>query len=137
MKTPTHYVFFFKKRVQKDGDLKGMKSHDFHVMMQDILPLCIKHLMAKGCIMVINYLNHMFEKLCAKIVDPKKMFDFKSDVIVTLLLLEKEFPPFFWYHEELEICGPIHTCWMYLVERYMKTLKGYARNKARLEGSMA
>jgi hypothetical protein len=39
--------------------------------------------------------------------------------------------------EELFICGPIHTRWMYPIERYLKTLKGYVRNKARLEGSMA
>jgi hypothetical protein len=37
----THYVFSLKKQVQKDEDLKGMKSHDFHVMIQDILPLCM------------------------------------------------------------------------------------------------
>ncbi len=72
LKTPTHYVFSLKKWIQKDGDLRGMKSHDFHVMMQDILPLCMKHLMAKGCRMVIICFSHMFKKLCAKIVDPKK-----------------------------------------------------------------
>jgi hypothetical protein len=43
LKTPTHYVFSLKKWVEKDGDLKGLKSHDFHVMMQDILPLCMQH----------------------------------------------------------------------------------------------
>jgi hypothetical protein len=37
----THYIFSLKKKVHKDGDLKGMKLHDFHVMMQDILPLCL------------------------------------------------------------------------------------------------
>jgi len=46
---------FFKKKVQKDRDLKGMKSHDFHVMMQDILPLCLQVLMSKGCRMSIHY----------------------------------------------------------------------------------
>jgi hypothetical protein len=39
--------------------------------------------------------------------------------------------------EELFICGAIHTRWMYPIERYLKTLKGYVQNKARLEGSMA
>jgi hypothetical protein len=55
-------------------------------------------------------------KNCAKIVDLKTMDDLKHDV-VTLLLLKKEFPPFFdtmthlLVHlvEELKICAPMHT----------------------------
>jgi hypothetical protein len=56
-----------------------------------------------------------------------------------------EFPPSFFdimthlpYHlvQELDLCGPVSTRWMYPMERYMKTLKGYVRNMARLEASM-
>jgi hypothetical protein len=100
-----------------------MKSHDFHVMMQDILPLCMQHLMEKGCRMAIIHLSRVFKKLHAKIVDPRTMDDLKHDVIVTL----EKIPPFFdtmmnlLVHlvEELEICGLMHTCWMYHVEHYM------------------
>jgi hypothetical protein len=69
----------------------------------------------------------------------------KKDVTITLVFIEQEFPPFFFdimtnllMHlvEELEICVPIHTHWMYLMKRYMKALKGYVWNKTRLEGSM-
>ncbi len=67
-----------------------MKSHDFHVMMQDILPLCLQHLVAKGCRWAIMYLSHVFKKLCAKIMDPRAMGDFKNDVAIFLVLLEKE-----------------------------------------------
>jgi hypothetical protein len=63
LKTPIHYVFSLKW-VEKDGDLKGLKSHDFHVMMQDILPLCMQHLIVKGCRMAIIYLSHVFKKHC-------------------------------------------------------------------------
>lgn len=38
--------------------------------------------------------------------------------------------------QQLDICGPVHTRWMYPVERYMKTLKGYVRQRAQPEGSM-
>jgi hypothetical protein len=41
LKMLTHYVSSLKKKVHKDGDFKGMKSHDFYVMMQDILLLCM------------------------------------------------------------------------------------------------
>ena len=36
--------------------------------------------------------------------------------------------------EEVDICGPVYGRWMYLMERYMKVLKGYIRNKAKHEG---
>jgi hypothetical protein len=52
-----------------------MRSHDFHVMMQQILPLCMCHLMAKGCRMAIIRLSCVFKRLCAKIVDPRTMDD--------------------------------------------------------------
>ena len=45
----------------------------------------------------------------------------------------------FWVHlvEELNICGPVHVCWMYSMKRYLKTLKGYVQNRAGPEASMA
>ena len=60
-------------------------------------------------------------------------------------MLEKELPPAFFdvmthllVHlvEEFDICGPIHARWMYPMEKYLKILKGYVRNCARLEASM-
>lgn len=43
------------------------------------------------------------------------------------------------YHlvDEVDLCGPISIKWMYLVERYMKTLKIYVCNMAKPKGSMA
>ena len=63
-----------------------------------------------------------------------------------MCMLEKEFPPAFFdimshlpYHlvEQLFHCEPVHTRWMYPFERYFKTLKGYVRNLAKPEGSIA
>jgi hypothetical protein len=57
-----------------------------------------------------------------------------------------EFPPSFLsiithlpYHlvEESDLCGPATARWMYPVERYIKTLKGYVKIMARPEASMA
>jgi hypothetical protein len=39
--------------------------------------------------------------------------------------------------EEAKLGGPVCCRWMYLVERYLHTLKGYVRNKAHPEGSIA
>lgn len=82
-KTLTQYVFSLRKKVHKDGDLKGMKSHNFHIMMQDILLLCMRHLMAKSCRMVIICLNHVSKKLCSKVVDPNTIANLE-DVAMTI-----------------------------------------------------
>jgi len=38
---------------------------------------------------------------------------------------------------ELDICGPIHSHWMYPIEKILKDLKGYVWNMCKLEGNMA
>jgi hypothetical protein len=74
--------------------------------------------MAKGCRLAIIHLSCVFKKLCAKILDPTTMGEFKKDVALTLVLLKQEFPPSYFdimtdllVHlvEELEIYGPMHT----------------------------
>lgn len=39
--------------------------------------------------------------------------------------------------DEVALAGTVHTRWMFYLERFMKTLKGFVRQKARPEGSMA
>jgi hypothetical protein len=64
----------------------------------------------------------------------------------TMAMLKKEFP-LACFHvishlvlhlvEEFDLCGPIHTRWMYPMERYMIALKDFVRNDGRPEGNMA
>jgi hypothetical protein len=87
----------------------------------------------------------VFRCICTKFYNPAEYESLELDVAESLALLEMEFPPSFFdimthlpYHlvEELDLCGPITARWMYPVERYMKTLKGYVRNMAQPEASM-
>jgi len=74
--------------------------------------------------------------LYAKSVDPSTMEDLMEETVVTMCMLEKVFPLSFfdvmshlsiYLLQQLDICGPVHTHWMYPVERYLKMLKGYIR----------
>jgi hypothetical protein len=69
-KTPSHYVSSLRKRIHKDVEMTGMKSHDYHVMMQEILPLCLLNFMAKGYRMAFIHLSWVFKKLCSKSCEP-------------------------------------------------------------------
>ena len=80
-----------------------------------------------------------------KVVNPAQKAQYMEDVAETLSTLEREFPPSFFdimvhlmLHlvEELFVCAPMHTHWMYPYERYFKGLKGFVRNLAKPEGSI-
>jgi hypothetical protein len=88
----------------------------------------------------------VFRRLCSKGVYKTWESEMMDDAIIALCMLEKEFSlgifnimTHLMIHlvEELFICGPVHTWWMYPMERYMKSVKDYVRTKARPEGSMA
>jgi hypothetical protein len=70
----------------------------------------------------------------------------RKDVAITMCMLEMTMPPSFFdimvhliLHivDELDMCGPVHTRWMYCVEHLNKVLKGYVQNMVQLEASMA
>lgn len=63
-----------------------------------------------------------------------------------MVSMEKVFPPCFFdmqahlvahLVDEVALVGPVHGRWMYWVERYMKKLKDWVRQRAQPEGSMA
>ncbi len=125
--------------------LKGLKAHDYHVLMQQILPLCVCTFVPRGPRLVIIRMSQVFRRLCAKTIDLGMMNDLKQEATITLCLLEKEFPPLLFnimthlmVHlvAKVKLCGLVHTRWMYPMERYMKSLKTYVWNVARPEGSM-
>lgn len=145
LKTPSGYVSTFGRRIDDDGTLHGLKSHDYHVIMQQLLPLCLRNCLQRGPKLALMRLSRVFVKICAKVIDPNGYKALYEEVALTICLLEKEFPPSFFdvmthllIHlvEEVDICGPVYGRWMYPMERYMKVLKGYVRNKAKPEGSM-
>ena len=39
--------------------------------------------------------------------------------------------------DEVAVAGIVHSRWMFFLERFMKTLKGFVRQRARLEESMS
>lgn len=145
LRVPSGYAGAFKKHVTKKK-LGSMKTHDFHVMMQDILPLCLRGLMQKPIRNVIMRLSYVFRQICVKVWDPSRFSKLKEEVAFLLCDLEIYFPPAFFdvmihliIHaiEEVGHYGPVGTRWMYPLERYMKLLKGHVRTYYRPEASMA
>ena len=115
-----------------DLKLVGLKSHDCHVLMQQLLPAAVRGILPEKVRVVITRLCFFINAICRKVVDPKQLDDLENEAVIVLCELEMYFPPSFFdimvhliVHlvREIRLCGPVFLRWMYPVERYMKVLK--------------
>ena len=129
----------------KDLKLVGLKSHDCHVLMQQLLPVAIRGILPDKVRITITRLCLFFNDICSKVFDPSTLDDLQNEAVTVLYQLEMYFPPSFFdimvhliVHlvREIKICGLVYLRWMYPVERYMKILKGYMKNPRRPEASI-
>ncbi|XP_045791642.1 uncharacterized protein LOC123886360 [Trifolium pratense] len=146
IKVPHGYSSNVKSLVSmKDLKLIGLKSHDCHVLMQQLLPVAIRGILPDNVRKAICRLCLFFNAICCKAIDPLKLDELENEAAVILCQLEMYFPPSFFdimvhliVHlvREIRLCGPIYLRWMYPIERYMKILKGYTKNPHRPEASI-
>ena len=123
----------------------GLKSHDCHVLMQQLLAVAIQDILPNKVRLAITRLCFFFNAICSKVLDPVKFDDLENEAAIILCQLEMYFPPAFFdimvhliVHlvREIKCCGPVYLQWMYPVERYMKILKGYTKNLHHPEASI-
>ena len=113
-----------------------IEIHDYHVLMQQILSLYIRTIMRKKVRICTIRLSRIFKCLCANTVNPLELSELWEDTAITLCMLEKNSLAFLdvmthlLVHlvKEVDIYESVYIRWMYPMERYLKTLKGYVRN---------
>ncbi|XP_077252318.1 uncharacterized protein LOC143891659 [Tasmannia lanceolata] len=147
VKVPDGYSSNISRRVHiKERKISGLKSHDCHVLMQQLLPLTIRSSLPKNVSSVLIELCNFFRELCAKVINANDLKNLKDRITLTLCHMEKIFPPAFFdimvhlpihLADEARIAGPVQYRWMYPVERFLFTLKSYVRNRNYVEGSIA
>nr|CAD39531.3 OSJNBa0057M08.1 [Oryza sativa Japonica Group] len=129
----------------QDLKLVGMKSHDCHVLITQLLPVAIRNILPPKVRHTIQRLCSFFHAIDQKIIDPEGLDELQAELVKTLCHLEMYFPPtFFDIMEHLPVhlvrqtkyCGPAFMMQMYPCERYMGILKGYVRNRSHPEGSI-
>ncbi|KAL6276821.1 hypothetical protein ACE6H2_020422 [Prunus campanulata] len=130
----------------EDSKIFGLKSHDYHMLMQQLLSVALRGLLPKGPKTAIFRLCAFFNELCQRVLDRNKLEKLDEDIVQILCMLERFFPPSFFdvmvhltihLGREARLCGPVQYRWMYPFVRYMKVLKGYVMNRARPEGKQA
>ncbi|KAG6428069.1 hypothetical protein SASPL_112318 [Salvia splendens] len=147
LKVPDGYASNISRCVQlKPPKLLGLKSHDYHIMMQQLLPIALRKTLSRTVRSPLIQLSKYFRELCCKVICPADIIRLEKDIVVVLCQLEKIFPPSFFdvmvhlsvhLATEVKLCGPVHYRWMYPIERYLGTLKSYVRNRSKPEGSIA
>ena len=138
VKVPQGYSSNIKSLVAfNDLKLVGLKSHDCHVLMQQLLPVAVRGILPEKVRVVITRLCFFFNAICSKVIDPKQLDELENQTAIILCEMKMYFPPSFFdimvhliVHlvREIRLCGPVFLRWMYPVERYMKVLKGYTKN---------
>ena len=89
----------------RNGKLGGMKSHDCHIMMENLLPVMLKELLPLKIWKVITELNMFYKELCSTTLKLQHLSKVEVDIPILLCKLEKTFlPGFFNVMEHL----PIH-----------------------------
>nr|CAE01748.2 OSJNBb0056F09.11 [Oryza sativa Japonica Group] len=146
IKVPSGYCSRISKYVKlEDLKLVGMKSHDCHVLITQILPVAIRGILLPQVRHTIQRLCAFFNAIGQKIIDPEDLDGLQTDIVSTLCHLEMYFPLAFFdimvhltVHlvKQTKICGPAFMREMWPFERYMGILKSYVRNRAKPEGSI-
>ena len=78
-----------------DLKLVGMKSHDYHVLMQQLLPVAIRGIMKDEVRTTITKLSIFFNAICNKVIDIEKLDELENEGYIILSQLEMHFPPAF------------------------------------------
>ena len=116
MSFPYGYVANYKRIVSlKDKKLMGMKSHDYHVMMTQTLPVALRNSLTPHVRNTLMELCNFFNIISRNVIDPTTLDKLQKDVVETLCKLEMIFPPSFFdimvhliVHlvYEIKMCGP-------------------------------
>ena len=124
----------------------GLKSHDYHVWLERIMPVMIRGYVREDIWRVLAELSYFFRQLCAKELDYEVVAKLEEQAPELLCKLEMIFPPGFFnpmQHMILHLAyearmgGPVQFRWQYAPEREFKHLRGKCKNKARIEASIA
>lgn len=74
LKVPEGYSLNIRSRVSmEDLKLYGLKSHDCHVLMQQVLPMAIRSVLSKQVRYTITRICFFFNAICSKVINVSKL----------------------------------------------------------------
>jgi hypothetical protein len=142
------YAAGFRRSMNlKTMKMKGLKSHDFHIIMERLV-----HVMFRGYIFDVVWkmlaeVCYFYRQMCAKEIRRDVMEQLEKEASMLLCKLEKKILPLGFFNPmqhlfihlpyEAKVGGPVQYRWMFHIERALKKLRAMVGNKARVEGCIA
>jgi hypothetical protein len=111
------------------GKLNGLKSHDYHIIMERLLPVVLRGYFDIDLWKMFEELSYFYRQLCAKQVSKTMMQKFEKEIPILVCKMEKVFLPGLFNAMqhllvhlpwESKVGGPIQFRWMYSQERELK-----------------
>jgi hypothetical protein len=128
VKVPDGYASNISRCVNlNERTIIGLKSHDSHVLMQQLLPVAVRGSLPPNVVQPLVEMSAFFTGICSTILTEEYMDQLQAGICVTLCKMEQIFPPSFFtimvhlvVHLVLEcrLGGPVPYRWMYSGERY-------------------
>jgi hypothetical protein len=88
------YAAGFRRAMNlKSGKLSGVKSHDYHIFMERLLPVIFHRYLDDDVWTALAELSHFYRQLCAKEIKKEMMEKLEREIPVLIYKLEKIFPP--------------------------------------------
>jgi hypothetical protein len=124
----------------------GLKSHDYHVWLERIMPIMIRGYVDEQTWLVLAELSYFFRQLCAKELDREVVKKLDKQAPELLCKLEMLLPPGFFnpmqhmilhLPKEALLGSTVQTRWQYGPERETKKLREQTGNKCKIEPCIA
>ena len=127
LKFPDGYASDLGRCVDVEGDkLHGLKSHDYHIIMERLLLIALRELLLMNIWKAITEISQIFRDLCSSHIEVDDMVLLEKNIPEIICKLEKYFPhAFFNVMEHLpvhlpyeaRVGRPVQYRWMYPFER--------------------
>ena len=106
VKMPDGYASNIRRCVDENGwKVSRLKSHDYHVLLQKLLPLVVRHILPEDVVIPLIELSRFFNELCSKELEVTEIEKLCNSIGETLCRLEMIFPPSFF---DIMMHLPVH-----------------------------
>ena len=126
VKFPDGFVSNISRCVRKQHKLSGLKTHDCHVLMQQLLSLVLRDALPMKVSSILTELSNFFRALCVKSLRIRDLEQLERKIVLTLCNMKKISPPTFFtimvhlvvhLAAEARLVGSVQYRWMYPIER--------------------
>jgi hypothetical protein len=127
VKYPDGYAANISRSVNtRNRKLSGLKRHDCHVLLQQILPIGMQGFVDTNITTLLFELGSFFQDLCSKTLRQSDLEELEECIVLILCKMEKFFPLSFFnvrihlavhLPREAVLGGPVQYRWMYPIER--------------------